>query len=107
MTLEQWAKRLDPKGTVNKKKLLRLLVETNKMLTALAWARCSKAYRRIPMPLKRGKSPTTISRNIHELTTSRTKAGKARTAKPNAHAVNVAIAMGEAYDQKKTKRRKR
>ena len=55
------------------------------------------------MPLRPGKSRKTISGNIHELTVSRTKAGQARNAKPNAHAVNVAIAMREAYDKRKKK----
>jgi hypothetical protein len=46
--------------------------------------------------LKVGKSRGAISANIKELTHSTTKAGKARNARPNAHAVNVAIAMRQA-----------
>ena len=47
------------------------------------------------MPLKAGKK--NIGANIKDLTKSRTKAGKARNAKPNSHAINVAIAMRKAY----------
>jgi hypothetical protein len=56
------------------------------------------------MPLLRGKK--NVGANIHELSTSRTKAGRARNAKPNAHAINVAIAMRKAYDTPKGKRRR-
>jgi hypothetical protein len=52
------------------------------------------------MPLKRGRSRAVISSNIHELSTSRTAAGRARNARPNAHAINVAIAMKQARRRK-------
>jgi hypothetical protein len=45
------------------------------------------------MPLKKGKSRKTISRNIRELEHSQTKAGKGRT-----HAQNVAIAYKTARE---------
>jgi len=56
------------------------------------------------MPLKPGRSRQAISANIHELSHSRTKAGKRRNASPTAHAQNVAIAIREAYGPKKGKR---
>ena len=43
------------------------------------------------MPLKKGKSQATISKNISELESSQTAAGKKRT-----HAQNIAIALSEA-----------
>lgn len=43
------------------------------------------------MPLKPGKSQHVISKNISELESSKTEAGKKRT-----HAQNVAIALSEA-----------
>lgn len=45
----------------------------------------------IIMPLKKGSSQKTISRNISELEHSKTKAGKKRT-----HKQNIAIALSEA-----------
>lgn len=51
------------------------------------------------MPLLKGKK--NIGRNVRELSTSRTKAGKARNAQPNAHAINVAIALRTAGVRKK------
>lgn len=53
------------------------------------------------MPLKSGRSRAAIGGNIRELSTSRTKAGKTRNAQPNAHAINVAIAMRKAYGKSK------
>ncbi len=49
------------------------------------------------MPLKRGRSKATISKNISELSHSQTKAGKKRTNKQN-----MAIALSLA---RKSKRR--
>lgn len=51
------------------------------------------------MPLKKGSSRATIASNIHELSTSQTKAGKGRT-----HAQNVAIALKTAHYKAKGKR---
>ena len=51
------------------------------------------------MSLLRGKK--NIGRNIKELSHSQTKAGKARNARPNAHAINVAIALRAAYGKGK------
>lgn len=48
------------------------------------------------MPLKRGSSKKTISRNIRELEHSKTKAGRKRT-----HKQNVAIAMKAAGKSRK------
>jgi hypothetical protein len=48
------------------------------------------------MPLKPGSSAKTISANIHELSHSRTKAGRKRT-----HAQNVAIALKKAHYKRK------
>lgn len=45
------------------------------------------------MPLKKGKGPKTIRRNIRELEHATTKAGKKRT-----HAQNVAIAYKTARE---------
>lgn len=53
------------------------------------------------MPLKRGKSRAVISSNIRELEHSQTKAGRKRNAQPNAHAINVAIAMRKAGKRRK------
>lgn len=53
------------------------------------------------MPLKSGKSKKAISANISELSHSTTKAGKKRNAQPNAHAINVAIAMRKAGYKRK------
>ena len=52
------------------------------------------------MPLKKGRSRATIAANIHELSTSQTKAGKART-----HEQNVAIALKTAHYKRKGQRR--
>lgn len=47
------------------------------------------------MPLRKGSSKKVISKNISELSNSKTKAGKSRT-----HAQNVAIALNMANKQK-------
>lgn len=57
------------------------------------------------MPLRKGRSKAAISANIHELSHSHTKAGKARNAQPNAHAINVAIALKAAHYKRKGRRR--
>lgn len=51
------------------------------------------------MPLKRGSSRKTISRNIRELEHSNTKRGRARS-----HKQNVAIALSMARKSRRKKR---
>ena len=51
------------------------------------------------MPLKKGSSSKTISKNISELERSRSAAGKSRT-----HKQNIAIALSEARKSKGGKR---
>lgn len=57
------------------------------------------------MPLRKGKSRAAISANIHELSHSHTAAGRKRNAQPNAHAINVAIALKAAHYKRKGHRR--
>jgi len=58
------------------------------------------------MPLRKGRSQAAISANIKELSHSRTKAGRSRNARANAHAINVAIALRKAGVPRKGSRRR-
>lgn len=56
------------------------------------------------MPLRPGRSRKVIAANIRDLEHSQSAAGRKRNAQPNAHKINIAIAMREARRKKKKRK---